>query len=87
MLEAIKQTPTGDLVRQADKIAKLDATARKALALEEHRPKVVVNVALLAQLGERKRTIAVQEVSARELPTNEPVAVASNARSRPMDAC
>jgi hypothetical protein len=72
MLEAIKQTPTGDLVRQADKIAKLDATARKALALEEHKPKVVVNVALLTQIAERRRIIAAQEVSTPKLPTGEP---------------
>jgi hypothetical protein len=47
ILEAIESTPTATLVPQADKIAKLDATARKALVLEEHEPAVVVNVGLL----------------------------------------
>jgi hypothetical protein len=79
-------SPQG-LIVNADKIKKLDETARKALHLEENQPAMVVNVALLAQISERKRTIAAQEVSVPKLPTNEPVAVASNARNRRMDAC
>ena len=53
MLDAIRSTPTTDLVRQADKIHKLDATARKALALEEHKPAVIVNVGLLSAIADR----------------------------------
>jgi hypothetical protein len=47
ILEAIESTPTAALVPRADKIAKLDATARKDLALEEHEPVVIVSVGLL----------------------------------------
>jgi hypothetical protein len=47
ILTVIQHTPTSELVRQADNIAKLDATARNALALEEHEPVVVINVGLL----------------------------------------
>ena len=38
ILDAIQQTPTSELVHKADKISKLDAMARKALALEEQKP-------------------------------------------------
>jgi len=43
ILTVIEQTPTNELVPGLNKIAKLDATARKVLAAEEHRPVVVVN--------------------------------------------
>jgi hypothetical protein len=82
----VKSLPSQALIVNADKIKKLDETARKALNLEESKPAMVVNVALLAQISERKRNIVAQEVSASKLPTNEPVAVASNARNLPMDA-
>jgi hypothetical protein len=52
MLSVIEQTPTAALVTQADKIARLHATASKALQLEEHRLAVVVNVGLLHNFGE-----------------------------------
>lgn len=54
ILDAIAQTPTDELVQKADKISKLDAVARKALALEEHKPTVVVNVGLLNDLSQRR---------------------------------
>jgi hypothetical protein len=54
ILDAIAQTPTDELVQRADKISKLDAVARKALALEEHKPTVVVNVGLLNDLSQRR---------------------------------
>jgi transposase-like protein len=43
-----KLSPQG-LIVNADKIAKLDTIARKALNLEEKKPALVVNVALLAR--------------------------------------
>jgi len=49
MLRVIEQTSTAALVTQADKIARLHATASKALQLEEHKP-AVVNVGLLHNL-------------------------------------
>jgi hypothetical protein len=70
----VKGLPSQALIVNADKIKKLDETARKALNLEKNKPAMVVNVALLAQISERKRTIAAQEVSAPKLPTNEAVA-------------
>ncbi len=55
ILDAIRNTPTSDLVQRADKISKLDAMARKALNLDEHKPSVVVNVGLLSNLATRRR--------------------------------
>lgn len=66
ILDAIQQTPTSELVHKADKISKLDAMARKALALEEQKPAVVVNVGLLAGLSERRRLKAQVEPAASE---------------------
>lgn len=42
------------LVQQADKWAKLDTTARKALGLETNKPQVIVNVGLLAGIETRR---------------------------------
>jgi hypothetical protein len=44
----VKSLPPQALIVNADKIKKLDETARKALNLEESKPRVVVNVGLLA---------------------------------------
>ena len=68
ILDAIQQTPTSELVHKADKISKLDAMARKALALEEHKPAVVVNVGLLADLSQRRRTLKAQVESPASVP-------------------
>jgi CENP-B N-terminal DNA-binding domain len=51
----VKSLPSQALIANADKIKKLDETARKALNLEENKPTVVVNVALLHELSERRR--------------------------------
>ena len=51
----VKSLPSQALIVNADKIKKLDETARKALNLEENKPTVVVNVALLHALSERRR--------------------------------
>jgi hypothetical protein len=45
----VKNLSPQSLIVNADKIKKLDETARKALNLEERKPRVVVNVELLAQ--------------------------------------
>jgi hypothetical protein len=45
------------LVSQAEKISKMDSTARKALRLETRKPSVVVNVALLSG-AETRRSVA-----------------------------
>ena len=45
----VKGLPSQSLIVNADKIAKLDSVARKALNLEENKPAVVVNVGLLAR--------------------------------------
>jgi transposase-like protein len=45
----VKSLSPQGLIVNADKIKKLDETARKALNLEERKPRVVVNVGLLAQ--------------------------------------
>jgi hypothetical protein len=44
----VKSLSPQGLIVNADKIKKLDETARKALNLEESKPRVVVNVGLLA---------------------------------------
>jgi hypothetical protein len=44
----VKSLSPQGMIANADKIKKLDETARKALNLEERKPRVVVNVALLA---------------------------------------
>jgi transposase-like protein len=52
---AVRSLSPQGLVVNADKIKKLDETARKALNLEENKPTVVVNVGLLHALSERRR--------------------------------
>jgi len=54
-LKRFQDAPTTALVQQADKIAKVDGLARKALRLEWHKPVVVGNVGHLPDLAERRR--------------------------------
>jgi hypothetical protein len=61
-------SPQGVIVN-ADKIAKLDSVARKALNLEESKPPVVVNIALLSQSEPPQLT---RKIPPSELPTNQP---------------
>ena len=58
-------SPQGLLIN-ADKISKLDSVARKALNLEESKPPVVVNVALLAQSAPPRLVIEAQKAPAAE---------------------
>jgi hypothetical protein len=65
-------SPQGVIVN-ADKIKKLDETARKALNLEERKPSVVVNVGLLAsRLPARPALVIEDEAIAGELPGPSP---------------
>ena len=61
----VKNLSPQGLIANADKIAKLDSVARKALHLEENEPRIVVNVALLAQ------PVAPRRITAREIPAPE----------------
>ena len=61
----VKSLPSQALIVNADKIKKLDETARKALNLEENKPVVVVNVALLHALSERRRAKLVERNTGR----------------------
>jgi hypothetical protein len=63
----VKNLPSQALIVNADKIKKLDETARKALNLEENKPAMVINVALLSRIAERK--LAAPGASATELLT------------------
>jgi hypothetical protein len=49
MARAVASMSEQTLVANAEKIAKMDATARKALSLESDKPRVIVNVGLLAR--------------------------------------
>jgi hypothetical protein len=69
----VKSLSPQSLLVNADKISKLDSVARKALNLEENKPPVVVNVALLAQGAPPRAVIELQKVPAPEPPTSEPI--------------
>lgn len=45
----VKALPSQGLIVNADKIAKLDSIARKALNLEQSKPRMIINVGLLAR--------------------------------------
>jgi transposase len=63
-------SPQGVVVN-ADKISKLDTVARKALKLEESRPAVLLNVALLAR-PMPSRLVEAREIPNPELPPPQP---------------
>jgi transposase-like protein len=48
MARIVSETPDALLITSADKIAKLDVIARKALKLETDRPRTLINIAMLA---------------------------------------
>jgi hypothetical protein len=53
-----------ELIAHADKIGKLDVTARKALNLEEQKPSIVVNVGLLSTaLPARPASVVLNDVN------------------------
>ncbi len=60
------------LVANADKIKKLDETARKALSLDKSKPPMIINVALLAR-PLPKRLVEAREIPDPELPPPQPV--------------
>jgi transposase len=64
---AVRSLPPQALLANADKIKKLDETARKALKLEEDKPKTLINIALLSH-GTVER---VRNLSAAPALTNE----------------
>lgn len=60
--QIIKETPDAQLFAGADRIKKLDETARKALKLESDKPRTMVNIALLSH-GTVERAKVVRELS------------------------
>jgi hypothetical protein len=75
----VKALPSQSLIVNADKIAKLDSVARKALNLEENKPAVVVNVGLLA------RALPSRLVEAIAIPTLEPATPAETPNDKQSD--
>jgi hypothetical protein len=71
------------LLASADKLAKLDAQARKALKLEEQVPTVILNVGLLARPAVPKLLHA-ETVS--ETPTNAAPLLVEQTGTKPADA-
>ncbi len=71
---SIQSVPSSALVQQADKVKKLDEVARRALHLEEDKPAVIVNVALLGRGVVRQEKQAVATVV--DLEEKEPFPVA-----------
>lgn len=86
--EAGKLAP-GELVRQANNVAKLIQSGQKALDLEKSSPSVIVNVGLLARaahmsdlqdqipLANAGEVLTIQEVTSQEATGLQPVAPAS----------
>jgi hypothetical protein len=69
MALSIQNIPSAALVQNADKVKKLDETARTALGLEKSMPAIVVNVGLLAQAAQPARRLE------RVIPPSETPAV------------
>jgi len=84
----IKRTPDAQLIASADKIEKLDKIARKALKLESEKPRMAINIRMLAE-GKIGRLANASAVPAAEPPalvedtglksTDEPVPNAATA--------
>jgi len=64
----IKRTPDAQLIASADKIEKLDKIARKALKLENEKPRMAINIRMLAE-GKIGRVAIASGVPAAERPT------------------
>ncbi len=82
MAQIVRALPSNQVLSNADKIAKLDATARKALRLETDKPAIVVNVGFLAGPAEPKREklisneqVPEMRVSGSELPAIDVLAL------------
>ncbi len=63
----IKRTPDAQLIASADKIEKLDKIARKALKLETDKPRMAINIRMLAE-GKIGRLANASAVPAAEPP-------------------
>ncbi len=63
----IKRTPDAQLIASADKIEKLDKIARKALKLESEKPRMAINIRMLAE-GKIRRLADAGGVPAAEPP-------------------
>ena len=75
----IKRTPDAQLIANADKLEKLDKIARKALKLESEKPRMAINIRMLAE-GKIGRL-----ANASSIPANEPLPLALDAGSKPAD--
>ena len=66
--ETVKALSPQGLVASADKIAKLDQVARKALKLEKEKPRMAINIRMLAE-GKIPRLQIASSVPANEAPS------------------
>jgi hypothetical protein len=75
----IKRTPDAQLIASADKLEKLDKIARKALKLESEKPRMAINIRMLAE-GKVRRL-----ADAGSLPAAEPPALVEDTGLKPAD--
>jgi transposase-like protein len=75
----IKRTPDAQLIASADKLEKLDKIARKALKLETDKPRMAINIAMLAN-GRLPRLL----IKSGE-PAAEPSALVEDTGLKPAD--
>ena len=75
----IKRTPDAQLIASADKIEKLDKIARKALKLESEKPRMAINIRMLAE-GKIARLAVANGV-----PAAEPSALVEDTGLKPAD--
>jgi hypothetical protein len=75
----IKRTPDAQLIANADKIEKLDKIARKALKLESEKPRMAINIRMLAEGMVGRVAIASAE------PAAEPPAPVQDTGLKPAD--
>ena len=75
----IKRTPDAQLIASADKIEKLDKIARKALKLESEKPRMAINIRMLAE-GKVARL-----ANASGEPAAEPPALVEDTGLKPAD--
>jgi hypothetical protein len=75
----IKRTPDAQLIANADKLEKLDKIARKALKLENEKPRIAINIRMLAE-GKIRRL-----ANASDEPAAEPPALVEDTGLKPAD--
>jgi transposase-like protein len=71
IMRAIEEIPDELLIANADRIAKLDLTARKALKLDSNKPRQLINIALLSHGVVKPARIASDVPAAAELTYEE----------------